>query len=103
MFNLVAEINNILTVSHQQNDSNWNDFKHIPFPLAHIWDKTIKDDIPYVLEYIDTARRYGEEFDYYSIADNAYKKWHKYRDSINYQKRAEELKDDPFYAPYCKE
>jgi hypothetical protein len=56
-------------------------------------DKTTKEDIPYVLEYIDNAKRYEDE---------AYRKWYKYRESINYQKRAEELKNDPFYAPYCK-
>ena len=62
---------------------------------------TTKDDIPHVLEYMDTAKRYSEKFENLSIEDKAYIKWYKYRDNINYRKRAEELKDDPFYREYC--
>ena len=62
---------------------------------------TKKEDIPYVLEYIDTAKRHGEKFENYSIEDEAYKKWDSYRKNINYRKRAEELKEDPFYTEYC--
>ena len=62
---------------------------------------TTKEDIPYVLEYIDTAKRYNEKFENFFIEDKAYKKWYKYRDNINYRKRAEELMNDPFYREYC--
>lgn len=43
---------------------------------------TTKEDIPYVLEYIDTAKRYSEKFENLSIEDTAYIKWYKYRDDI---------------------
>jgi hypothetical protein len=54
---------------------------------------TIKDDIPYVLEFMDSNIPYKE----------AYKKWDQYLDGIDYKKRARELKHDPFYAPYCRQ
>lgn len=55
-------------------------------------DKTLKEDIPYVLEFIDSDEKY----------EDAYKKWYEYLNSIDYKKRAKELKNDPFYAPYCE-
>lgn len=52
---------------------------------------TIKDDIPYILIFMDSGHLYKD----------ACKDWYKYRDNINYKKRAEELKDNPFYREYC--
>jgi len=52
---------------------------------------TIKEDIPYILIFIDSGHLYKD----------ACKNWYKYRDNINYKKRAEELKDDLFYREYC--
>ena len=53
---------------------------------------TAKEDIPYVLEFIDSKEPY----------QNAYEKWDKYLQGIDYKKRAKELKDDQFYAPFCR-
>ena len=54
---------------------------------------TTKEDIPYVLNYLDTAKPYKDE---------AYNKWNRYLKGIDYKKRAKELKDDQFYAPFCR-
>lgn len=54
---------------------------------------TAKEDIPYVLNYLDTAKPYKDE---------AYNKWNRYLKGIDYKKRAKELKDDQFYAPFCR-
>ena len=52
---------------------------------------TIKDDIPYILIFMDSNHLYKD----------ACKDWYKYRDNINYRKRAEELKDNSFDREYC--
>ena len=50
-----------------------------------------KDDIPQLLKFLNSKDNYL----------NSYKDLDQYFGGIDYRKRAEELKDDPFYREYC--